>query len=128
MDDSTRDQAGNLDDRRYWSSDDEGEDQEVVTEVGAVDNKSETLGGLLGGLNEGSLKHSLNLDGHMELYSEEGVEEAADTEVGLAVTEVGAVDVDLGQEQEAGEGEEKVLHEVQEETVFQGEQGKLAEL
>ena len=31
LDDSTRDQAGNLDDRRHWSSDDEGEDQEVVT-------------------------------------------------------------------------------------------------
>ena len=102
LDDSTRDQAGNLDDRRYWSSDDEGEDQEVVTEVGAVDNESETLGGLLGGLNEGSLKHSLNLDGHMELYSEEGVEEAADTEVGLAVTEVGAVDVGAGKQVSGG--------------------------
>ena len=39
-----------------------------------MDKESEALGGLLGGLKEGSLKHSLNLDGHMEFYSEEEVE------------------------------------------------------
>ena len=31
---------GNLDDQRHWSSDNEGEDQEVVTEVGAVDDRA----------------------------------------------------------------------------------------
>ena len=36
---------------------------------------------------EGSLKHSLNLDGHVEFCSEDEEEDAADTEVGLAVTE-----------------------------------------
>ena len=38
LDDSTRGQIGNLDDQRRWSHDDEGEDQEVLDEVGAVDN------------------------------------------------------------------------------------------
>ena len=38
LDDSTRGQIGNLDDQRRWSHDNEGEDQEVLDEVGAVDN------------------------------------------------------------------------------------------
>ena len=78
LDEATRDQAGDLNDQRYWNSDNE-EDPEVVTEVGAVNEESEALVGLLGGLNEGSLKHSLNLDGHVEFYSEEEGEKAADT-------------------------------------------------
>ena len=38
LDDSTRGQIGNLDDQRHRSNDNEGEDQEVLDEVGAVDN------------------------------------------------------------------------------------------
>ena len=113
--------------------DDEGEDQEVVTKVGAVDPGGEdTLDP--GGAETLDPGGEDTLDSVGEETLDPGGEDtlvpggAADTEVGLAVTEVGAADVDLGQEQEAGEGEENVLHEVQEETVFQCEQGKLAEL
>ena len=97
LDEATRDQVGNLDDKRYWSSNDE-EDTEVVTEVGAEDEESEALGGLLSGLNEGSLEHSLNLDWHVEFYSREEEEEAVDAGVGLAVTEVGTEDDGAGEQ------------------------------
>ena len=49
-------QLGDLDeDKRLWSSEEEG--AKVVSEVGTEDEESKALGGLLGGLNDGSLKH-----------------------------------------------------------------------
>ena len=62
-----------------------------------MDKEFEALGGLLGCLDEGSLKHSLNLDGHAEFYSEE-----EDTEVGLAVTGFGAGDNGAGEQVRGG--------------------------
>ena len=97
LDEASRKQLGDLDeDKRLWSSEEEG--AEVVTNLGAEDEESEALGGLLGSLNEGSLKHSLNLDGHGKLCREEEGEEAAGTGVGLAVTEVGTEDDGAGEQ------------------------------
>ena len=92
LDEASRKHSGELDeDKRFRSSEDEG--AKVVTDVGAEDEETKVLGGPV----VVSLKHSTNLDGHMEFCSEDKEEEAAGAGVGVAVTEVGTEDNGAGE-------------------------------
>ena len=108
---------GGLDqDKRYWSSEDENVEEAIHTEVTGVDGLLYQVGEENVGVNKeeepeagqlyitlyGSLEHSLNLDGHGELCSEEKGEEVASTGVGLEVTEVGTENKGTGEQVSGG--------------------------